>query len=179
MRSVTSGASGARRPSSSVLKARLERWAPWLAAVVLVAGIAAFAATRLTGGSSAAPPHRRAPIEAAERRVALDFIATAVARRNLGRAWDLVTPELKQGMTLEQWKSGTIPVVPYPVAQARMLVRPVSSFTDAGTLSVTFLPRSGTTARAARFTLDLRKDGGRWLVSGWRPTSTVTPPSGK
>jgi hypothetical protein len=134
--------------------------------------------TRLDRGASA-PPHRKAPLQAAEQRVALEFVATAVARHDLARAWDLVAPELKQGMSEDEWKTGTIPVIPYPVAQARTVIRPVKSFTDTGQLQVSFVPRVGTKARAATFTLDLRKQGGRWLVSSWLPTSTVTPPSGK
>jgi hypothetical protein len=154
----------------------LDKFAPWIAGAVLVAGVVALAVTRLDRGA-AAPPHRKAPLEAAERRVALEFVATAVARRDLARAWDIVAPELKQGMSRDEWQTGTIPVVPYPVAQAQTVLRAVKSFTDTGELHVSFVPHVGTNARAATFTLDLRKQGGRWLVSAWLPTSTVTPPS--
>jgi hypothetical protein len=155
----------------------LEKWAPWIAGAVLVAGVVAFAVTRLDRGT-ATPPHRKAPLEAAERRVALEFVATAVARHDLARAWDLVATELKQGMSRDEWKTGTIPIVPYPVAQARTMIRPLSSFTDTGQLRVTFVPHAGTKARPATFTLELRKQGGRWLVSAWLPTSAVLPPTG-
>ena len=156
----------------------LDRWAPWVAGAVLVAGIVAFAVTRLDRGATT-PPHRAAPIAAAERRVALEFVATAVARHDLARAWDLVTPELKQGMSLADWKTGTIPVIPYPVAKARSVIRATSSFTDAAQLQVTFVPRAGAAAQAATFTLELSKRGGRWLVSAWLPSTTVKPRSGK
>ena len=156
----------------------LERWAPWIAGAILVAGVVAFAVTRLDRGASA-PPHRKAPLAAAERSVALEFVATAVARHDLARSWDIVAPELKQGMSRAEWNTGTIPIVPYPVAQARIVIRPVSSFTDAGQIRVTFVPRAGATAQAATFTLGLRMQGGRWLVSSWLPTSTVMPHSGK
>lgn len=162
------------------MKARAERWAPWLAAAVLVAGIAAFAATRHSGSSSTpAPPHRASRLVAAERRVAYEFLGTAVARKHLDRAWASVAPELKQGMTLDEWRTGTIPVVPYPVGQAQAILRVVSSFTDVARIQVTFVPKSGTTAQAATFTLGLRKVGGRWLVSAWQPSATVVPHKGK
>jgi hypothetical protein len=39
----------------------VERWAPWVAAAVLVAGVVAFAVTKLTESTTAAaPPHRAA-----------------------------------------------------------------------------------------------------------------------
>jgi hypothetical protein len=81
-------------------------------------------------------------------------------------------------MTLDEWKTGTIPVVPYPVAQARVILRVASSFTDVARLQVTFVPRSGTKAQAATFTLGLRNVDGRWLVSAWQPSSAVVPHKG-
>jgi hypothetical protein len=161
------------------VKALAERWAPWVAAAVLVAGIAAFAVMRHSGSSpTPAPPHRASSLVNAERRVAYEFLDTAVARKHLDRAWTIVAPELKQGMTLDEWKTGTIPVVPYPVGRAQAMLRVVSSFTDLARLQVTFVPKSGTKAHAATFTLGLRNVGGRWLVSAWQPSSTVVPHKG-
>ena len=154
------------------------RWAPWLAAAVLVAGAVSYAASRL-GGDGGSLPHRPAKLEAVELRVAMEFVRTAVARKHLDRAWTVAAPELKQGMSREQWMTGTIPVVPYPVAQARTVIRRVDSFTDTGTLEVRFLPRAGTKARPAAFVLDLRKEGGMWLVSAWLPNLAVAPRTGK
>src|SRR4051812_7904660 len=109
----------------------VQRWAPWVAVAVLVAGVVAFAVTKLTDSTPAAAlPHRAAPITAAERDIAREFIETAVARKNLARAWEIVAPELKQDLTLEEWKTGTIPVVPYPVDQAVARLKLVNSFTD-------------------------------------------------
>jgi hypothetical protein len=166
------------------VRAIVERWAPWLAGAVLVAGVAVFAVTRYTGSSPASLPGPKvqrtlAAFAPAERRAAYVFLDTAVARKHLDRAWHIVAPELKQGMSLDEWKTGTIPVVPYPVAQARVMLRVVDSFTDAARLHVTFVPRSGTQIRSATFALDLRKLGGRWLVSGWQPSSVVGPSAGK
>jgi hypothetical protein len=164
------------------VRGRAIRWAPWLAAAVLLAGIVAFAVTRSNGSSPATtltPPHRAAPLAPAERRLATEFLNTAVARKRLERAWEIVAPDLKQGTSLGAWKTGSIPVVPYPVAKANALMRVVSSFTDRARLRVTFVPRSGTAVRPATFTLDLRNVDGHWFVSGWQPASTVIPPSGK
>jgi hypothetical protein len=155
------------------------RWAPWLAVAVLVAGVVAVTVARHKGSDSPTPPHRSAPLTSAERRLAYEFLDTAVARKQLDRAWEIVAPELKEGTSLETWKTGSIPVVPYPVAQAKVVLHTVNSFTDRARLNVTFVPRSGTKASAATFALDLHNVDGRWLVSGWQPSSTVIPPKGK
>jgi hypothetical protein len=157
----------------------VQRWAPWVAVAVLVAGIVTYAVTKLSDSSpAAAPPHRAVPLAAVERTVAREFIDTAVARKNLDRAWDIVAPELKQDMSLDEWRTGTIPVVPYPVDQAVARLKVVSSFTDTAQLVVSFLPRTGTRAKAASFRLDLRKVDGKWLVSSWLPSAAIVPPKG-
>ena len=162
------------------MKAFLERWVPWLAAAVLVAGVVSFAVVKLTGSSPASPaPHRAARLSTAETKLAFAFLDTAVARENLGRAWGLVTPELKQGMSLAEWETGMIPIVPYPVAEANVGMTTVESFTDVASLRVEFSPLPHTPARPAAFTLDLQNVDGRWLVSGWQSTSAIVPGSGK
>jgi hypothetical protein len=157
----------------------VERWAPWVAVAVLVAGVLAFAVTKLTDSKpAAAPPHRPAPLAPAERAVAREFVETAVARKHLDRAWAIAAPDLKQDMTHDEWMTGTIPVVPYPVDQAVAQLKLVSSFTDEAGFTVRFLPRTGAKAQAATFRLDLHKDGGKWLVSSWLPSAAVVPPKG-
>ncbi len=160
-------------------RAAVERWAPWLAGLVLVAGIVSFAATYVGGSSSSAPPHRKAALEHGELGVLYAFLDTAVARKNLGRAWEIVAPELKQGMSLREWKTGTIPVVPYPVAKARVGIHTAASFTDEAQFKVTFFPKAHPGVASASFAAGLRKLGGRWLVSSWQPSSIVGPGAGK
>ena len=158
----------------------VERWAPWVAAAVLVAGVVAFAVVKLTESKPpAAPPHRAAPVTAVERSVAREFIETAVARKHLDKAWTIVAPTLKQNMTLAEWMTGTIPVVPYPVDQAVARLKLMSSFTDTARFTVSFLPRAGTRAQPAAFRLDLSSVNGKWLVSSWLPSAAIVPPSGK
>jgi hypothetical protein len=136
-----------------------------LAAPALVAVVAA------CGGTASAPPHVKSTVQPVERRVALEFVRTAVARKNLARAWDITAPELKHDTTREEWLAGTMRVVPYPVGDKPVLVRAVDSFADAAHFTVTIggLP----------FTLGLRNVGGKWLVSTWAPAGEIHPPSGK
>jgi hypothetical protein len=149
-----------------------------LPALVLVAGIAAFAATRLGGSNPAAPP-KAAPVDPASVRVGRLFLATAVARRNLAAAYAIVAPDLKEGMSLSEWKRGTIPVVPYPVAEAKAQLRAVSSFTDSVLFQVTFAPRAGSSAKPGVYQLSERKLDGRWLVDGWTAKSNIGASSSK
>jgi hypothetical protein len=162
------------------MRRQLERWAPWVAGAVLVAGVATYATTTwVTGGDdTASSAQRRTPLEASERRVALEFIHTAVARRNLVRAWEIVGSELKQDMSLDEWTTGTIPVVPYPVAQADPVLAVVYSYADHARLNVAFIPHPGAKADPQTFALDLRKRDGRWLVTAWGPAETIRPPKG-
>jgi hypothetical protein len=157
----------------------VDRWAPWIAGAVLVAGVASYAAVRFTGDEATPPPHEKSKLLPVERQVALEFVNTAVARKNLARAWDLAAPELKHDTTRDEWLAGTLRVVPYPVAQATVMLHAVSSFTDTARFNVTFLPKPGTKVDPQTFLLDLRKVGDSWLVSAWTPSERVRPKKGK
>jgi hypothetical protein len=128
---------------------------------------------------SEAPRHEKSKLLPVERQVALEFVNTAVARKNLARAWDLAAPELKRGTTKDEWLAGTMRVVPYPVDKAQVLLHVASSFTDVAELDVTFVPKPGTTIDPQTFVLDLSNVDGRWLVSGWQPNEQVKPRKGK
>ena len=166
---------------------------PWAAVLVLVAGVASYTATRLTGGQSGSPGATTAaatspgatateptvPLAAGALAVAKEFVATAVARQGLDRAWQLAGPELRSGLTLAQWRTGNIPVQPYPVAQATATYAVKASHAADAILGITFLPRAGASAAPGRFTIGLEKIGGRWLVASFTPASTIAPsPSG-
>jgi hypothetical protein len=157
----------------------LEQWAPFVAGAVLVVGVASYALVHFSGGSQPQVVHRPSKLEPTERRIALEFVQTAVARKRLARAWDIAAPELKRGTTREEWLAGTLRVVPYPVAKADAIFTVVNSFTDRAQLNVAFLPKPGTRVDPQTFTLDLRKVDGRWLVSAWLPTEKVRPGKGK
>jgi hypothetical protein len=52
-------------------------------------------------------------------RTAMKFVETAVARHNIGRSWDLVTPAMKAGHTRADWAKGNdLPVPMYPAKLA-------------------------------------------------------------
>jgi len=152
------------------------RWAPWVAGAVLVAGVCAFAVTRLASGSgSPAGPivPKSVPLAPRVLAVAREFVATAVARTNLARAWTLAAPALKEGLTLAQWKTGTIPVPPYPVAKAAAHYSVQTSYPGAAVLRVIFTPPPASSTAAGDFLIAVHRLDGRWLVSSWAPRAVV------
>jgi len=108
---------------------------------------------------------------------AANFVKTAVVRRNVGRSWDLVSPALKQNVTRSEWNSGNIPVVPYPVAQARWKLD--YSYEDGLGLQVLLFPEARSGLRPNLFFMELKRVGDsghrRWVVDSWAPSGVTSP----
>jgi hypothetical protein len=108
---------------------------------------------------------------------AANFVKTAVARQDVARSWVLVSPALKEGFTREQWGQGEIPVVPYPVAQARWKLD--YSYADALGLQVLLYPESGSGMRPNLFLMELKPAGDakhrRWVVDSFTPSGVANP----
>lgn len=119
-------------------------------------------------------------IRDAARAVMRAFVRAAVLRQDPAASYDLVTPDLRQGISRKQWGSGAIPVVPY-AADALWQVREKLdySYRDEVALDLLFLSKPGSTVRSATFTIKLRAVGPsgrkRWLVSSWAPVGTLNP----
>ena len=145
---------------------------------VLVAGVAAYTATRLVSNSGNAAPAATqtgpaTPLDPEARAVAKTFVATAVARKNLDVAWNLAAPVMRQNLTLAQWETGTIPVQPYPVGKAQVQYTVQSSQPDEATLRVVFTPPAGSSTPAGDFLITLDRSSGKWLVTSWVPGEVV------
>lgn len=158
--------------------------------LLLVAGVIAFLVAYYgnTGKSLDAPltnkpaqvvkPSKSVPLEPAARKVAGEFILTAVRRQNLTRAYALAGPEIKQGMTLAEWKTGNIAVVPFlaPIDTAHLKVD--YSYKRQAQFQVALLPKGK--AKPQIFVVQLKKYGtgakGRWLVDQWTPFAAVQIP---
>jgi hypothetical protein len=108
------------------------------------------------------------------RRVAGRFILTAVARKQLGASYDLVHPALRQGMSRDQWKGGTIPVVYFPAEDLDFASFKVEySFPDDVMLEVLLVPNPKENVRPASFFVGLKRvggDDGPWKVYYWAPS---------
>lgn len=171
---------------------RTQRYLLWVSAFVLAAGVAAVLIVflRNTGHSEVAPfsttpvqkvtTPKKVALEGQAREVAGKFILTAVQRKKLAEAWNLVGPGIRQGMTLKEWLTGTIPVVPF---LARIKVAPIKvdlSTKDYALLEVILVPVSSK-VRSQIFTLEVIKVGKgkdrHWVVNSWAPRSHPTIPN--
>jgi hypothetical protein len=172
---------------------RRRRRALWLVIVVALAAGAAIlgvffpntSPTRHSAAFTNEPVQKVAPLPqsvaftAQERKevsaVAGDFIATAVFRERLDHAYDLVIPAFRQGLSRKEWRSGSIPVVPYPQdAVAMMRWKLDYSYTNRVGMHVAFLPKQTAKVGGMVFAIELKNVGSadhhRWLVSYWTPT---------
>jgi hypothetical protein len=116
------------------------------------------------------------------RRIAGEFILTAVARKNLRKAYGLVGPQIKQGMTLKEWMTGNIAVIPYPVSDIKFAPFKIDySYPKHALLEIALLPTDKAQARGVKpqlFYVDLKKLNGKWVVDGWVPRSSPAVPNG-
>jgi hypothetical protein len=103
---------------------------------------------------------------------AANFVTHAVARRKVEQAYDLTAPSLRGGLTRAQWRSGTIPVVPFPVEQARWKLDYTDE--DAIGLQVLLMPTAGSGLRPELFNMELAASGTgakqKFLVTSWSPS---------
>ncbi len=170
--------------SRSLFKSpRNQRRLLWAALVVLAIGVAAFtfAFFRNTGDATETfsnepadvfKPQKTVGIDTDARRVAGTFIQTAVARKNLGSSYDLVAPELRQGMTRKQWATGNIPVVYYPSGELEFASFKVDrSYADEVFWEVYMVPKVGSGVQPAVFYIGLKRTGEKapWKVYYWVP----------
>lgn len=131
--------------------------------------------TPLHGRADLYVPPIPVQMAAAERReviaTAARFVRAAVRRDHAERAYELAAPGLRAGTTRAEWQGGDIPVVPYPVADARW--RFDYSYEDEIGLQVAVFPEPGASVPPAVFTMSLRAVGDgaarRWLVESWAP----------
>jgi len=175
---------------SALSSRRFNKWLPWFAAALLVAGVVAFLiayfgntanpAKETFGNAPASKPQvvKEVPIAPAARVAAGKFILSAVARKNLDQAWALATDNVKSGLTLKQWMTGEIPVVPLgvPIDKAA-ITKIIYSHSRDAELNVVVLPKPNKQGvKATLFVLDLKKVGqggsARWLVDYCQPQAT-------
>jgi hypothetical protein len=181
------------------LSYKIGRWAPWIAGLVLVAGAVAFAIAYFGTTGKSAPqtltgraqlvkePKQLKSVPPEVRVVAGKFIKTAVGRegvsseqrrKNLDYAWTITGAELKGGMTLKEWRTGNIPVIPYPVGTVdTTLFKVDEAFQDEVLLSIAMIPKKGIKADPALFKIGLVKRHNRWVVNYWMTGESPSMPT--
>jgi hypothetical protein len=167
------------------------RYLPWIAGFVLVAGAVAFSISYFAGSDSKASPaapaqtgaadvpgaRKSVPFDPAARQVAGRFLQTAVPRKNLRESWTITHPELRQGYTLKDWLSGTIPVQYYPTGGVELATFKIDeSYADEATIEVALLPAKGQKIKPQIFFVGLKKYKGKWMVNYFAPRSTIPIP---
>jgi hypothetical protein len=112
----------------------------------------------------------------AARQVAARFVVTAMARQHLDETYTMVTPGLREGLSLDEWKGGNIPVPTYPIDQLGQARERLSfAYKDDIGLDVLIIPTHDSKLRSMVFAAELRARGRgkarRWLVDSWNPVS--------
>ncbi len=108
------------------------------------------------------------------RDVAAHFIETAVYRRHLDDAYDLAAPILKAGISRQEWRTGNIPVVPYPASQVSEIKWTLDySFPRRLGMKVALMPQPNAPRTGLVAHMELMSVGKgahrRWLVDSWVP----------
>jgi hypothetical protein len=170
----------------------LNRALPWIAGAVLLFGVLAFWQTQVRSDGSEetfsnkpatnVASEKTVPLPPEARQIAVKFIKTAVVRKNLREAWAISGPGIKQDLTLKEWMTGEIPVVPYPEAAVNQTPVKVDwSYPDDVSLEVVMQPKPGSRAEPQTFFIGLKKFGAgadaKWLVDYWAPYAPPPVPS--
>jgi hypothetical protein len=99
------------------------------------------------------------------------FIRTAVARKHLDSAWDMLGPEMKAGQTRKSWDTGFNNVVPFPavgIAQWGILY----SYRNDVALDLSVVGAKNSDWAGKTFTIELKRypsHPSNWLVASWVP----------
>jgi hypothetical protein len=185
------------RPSKATRKVPLWRRAlPWVAGLALLVG--ALVALAVLFGNTANPPKETFSNEPAVdvtkpeknikvppevKKIAQQFITTAVARKNLDDAYELVGPQIKQGMSRKEWNTGNIAVIPFPVDKLDFAPFKVDYAHPGDVLmEVALLAKEGSGVKSQIFFINVKKFGkganARWLVDNWVPRGSAPVPDG-
>lgn len=183
-------------PSDATLGRRLRFWLPWISALVLVAGVVTFlivynvagirntskkVPTRTTNQPATQVPKlgKHVPLSREVKDAAARWIIASVGRTDLAKSWELSAPALRQGFTREEWLTGNISIVPYPLGNSIGGIVRVnwSTASDAG-FEVTLVPRPKDRGKikAQDFFINLHRYGKRWLVTYWGPRTSFAVP---
>jgi hypothetical protein len=181
-------------PGSNLRSARFQRRLLIVAFAVLAAGVIAFAISR-TGGDSkpAAAPAQTGTVKDVSKvpktvkldpkatQVAKLFIQTAVARKNLAKAYPLAGPAIRQGQSLKEWLTGNIAVVPYPLEDLDIAPMKIDySYKNEALIEVALLPKNGAKIKSQLFYMTLERVGKpkHWVVNSWVPRGEPPVPCG-
>jgi hypothetical protein len=176
-----------------VTSPKVNRYLPWLAGGLLLAGIVAVLITYYGNTAPANPndkvsntPAQQEPslgkaikLPKEARQVAARFIDAAVRGKSATIAWQLSGPEIRSGYSsLAEWKRDWnnpnvgVPIQPYPASNKAQLLVDYARQKEIQ-LKFALLPRQGSKQKPQMFLMLLDKIRGRWVVNSWQ---TFQPP---
>src|SRR6266496_2339310 len=164
----------AKRAFASPTRQRRIGWSFALAALT-----ACVAALAVTGTATAAKRYHLAPSDRKAINATIDtFVNHAVKRQDVGASYDVVTAELRGGMSRKQWSRGSIPVYPYPAAGHEFRGWTIQYRTsEEVAIELLLSPRSNLKGKLGQFMFHvyLHPAHGRWLVVSFMPAATFAP----
>ena len=177
---------------------RARRRLAWVAGIAVALGAAAAlftliptrsgtstASEQLQPAAYAAPaaprPRRLTPADRRAIDATLDrFVPHAVARRDVGKSYELATANLRGGLSRHEWARGSIGVYPYPAHGRRFHGWTVDESTTEGAwIQLLLHPRPGAKIGPIVFNVSLKRVRGKWLVDSFIPAATFAPAGGK
>jgi len=128
-------------------------------------------------------PEKNIQVPTEVKKLAQQFIKTAVARKNLDSAYDIVGPSIKQGMTRAEWNTGNIAVIPFPIDDLDYAPFKVDySHPRDVLMEIALLTKSGSKVKGQTFFINVKKFGtganAHWLVDNWVPRGSAPVPDG-
>jgi hypothetical protein len=103
------------------------------------------------------------------------FVTSAVAGRRLDVAYDMVGPELRGGLSRDEWTHGGNPVVPFPAAGIAN-VGVAYSYRNDVALDLSLLAKPGSDTVGKTFRIEFRRPRAKapWRVVAWLPQGIST-----
>jgi hypothetical protein len=139
--------------------------------------VLAAAAVALVFAAPVAAAPRLSKADRASINATLDvFVNHGVKRVGVGASYDVVTPNLRAGISRKAWLRGNIPIYPYP-ARGRTFHGWTIDYVTRGEvgLQLMLLPRAHSKLGPIIFHVYLHPVHGRWLVDLFMPAATLAP----
>jgi hypothetical protein len=166
---------------------RFRRRLGWLTVLVVVAGLLTLAVTKYsnTGRSNATPINNKpATVYRVPARMHLSrqdrnelfavtsrFVMTAVKRKHLDTAWNMLGPEMRAGQTRKSWDTGFNNVVPF-AADGIGIFSILYAYQGDVAIDTGLVSGKGNGWAAKTFTIELKRYPNhphQWLVASWVP----------
>jgi hypothetical protein len=104
------------------------------------------------------------------------WVPDVIGRRDPLAAYGLATAALRSTTTRAQWRSGNLPVQPYPANPRRFGIRPIYVTPDDVIFDLMLQPRKGSNAGVSVYSTEVQLVGGRWMVASMYPTAQFASP---